>query len=153
MEEPFSTACRIFTVVHARWTAEPGKLRKTVAKLGHVVWNEEGNACKIYIPARLEHDVLPGVVESLSDYVGAELALTSAETLPWVMTRPETLEFVPADCIALELGKWSTGIGWCEPGRLLDSDQVEAAWRHILSQIGSDKARWQTYSPALPGFG
>lgn len=153
MDEPLSIACKVFTVVHARWVAEPGKLRKTVAKIGHVVWNEEGTECSIYIPARLQHEMLPGVVESLSNYVGAELALTSAETLPWVMTRPETLKLVPADCVALELGKWSTGIGWGEQGRLLEHEEVEAAWGHILSQIGEDKARWHTYSPALPGFG
>lgn len=153
MDEAFSIACRIFTVVHARWVAEPGKLRKTVAKLGHVTWNEDGSACRIYIPARLPRDMLPGVVKSLSDYVGAELTLTSAETLPWVMTRPETLDSVPADCGALELEKWSTGIGWCEPGQLLDNEDIEKAWRHITSQIGENKARWQTYSPALPGFG
>jgi hypothetical protein len=153
MDESFSSACRVFTVVHARWVAEQGKLRKTVAKIGHVVWNEDGTECSIYIPARLQHETLPGVVESLSDYVGAELVLTSAETLPWVMTRPETLKLAPSDCVALELGKWSTGIGWGEPGRLLESDEVETAWRHILSQIGEDKARWHTYSPALPGFG
>lgn len=57
--------------------------------------------------------------------MGAELVLTSAETLPWVMTRPETLKLVPSDCVALELGKWSTEIGWGEPGRLLESDEVD----------------------------
>lgn len=40
--------------------------------------NEDGSECSIYIPARLQHEMLPGVVESLSDYVGAELVLTSA---------------------------------------------------------------------------
>lgn len=77
----------------------------------------------------------------------------SAETLPFVTTRPETLDLVPPGYVAIELSKWNTGIGWYEPGRILTADEVENAWRRILDQLGTDKARWHTYSPELPGFG
>jgi DNA polymerase V len=73
-------------VVHARWVAEHGKLRKTVAKIWHVVvWNEDGSECSIYIPARLQHQMLPGVVESLSEaavrrHVGVPVCVGVART-------------------------------------------------------------------------
>jgi hypothetical protein len=153
MDGFMSLGCKTFTVVHARWAAGAGKLRKTVAGIGHVVWDEDGSACRIYIPARLQHDVLASVVESLSDYVGAALEFTSAETLALIMTRPETLESVPSDCIAVELSKWNTGIGWYDEGRLLREDEVEVAWQHIIDQIGSDRVRWHTYAPEVVGFG
>lgn len=153
MDRSISLACKAFTVVHARWAATPGKLRKTVAGIGHVVWDEDGRACRIYIPARLEMAVAPSVVESLSDYVGESLVFTSAGTLALVMTRPETLELVPAGFVALELSKWSTGIGWYESGRVLEEGEVEGAWQRIIDQIGVGKARWHTFDPEMPGFG
>ncbi|WP_207597732.1 hypothetical protein [Arthrobacter sp. D5-1] len=51
------------------------------------------------------------------------------------------------------MSKWNTGIGWYETGRILTADEVENAWQRILDQLGTDKARWHTYSPELPGFG
>lgn len=153
MDEFASLGCKTLTVVHARWAAAPGKLRKTVAGIGHVVWSEDGLECMIYIPARLQHDMLPSVIESLSEYVGALLEFTSAETVALIQTRPQTLESVPSDCVALELSKWTTGIGWYQAGRLLTEDEVNAAWQHIIVQIGSDKVRWHTYAPETIGFG
>jgi hypothetical protein len=69
------------------------------------------------------------------------------------MARPETLELVPESCVALQLSKWNTGIGWFGPGRILEENEVEIAWQNIIDQIGQNKARWHTYDPALPGFG
>ena len=153
MDGSISLACKTFTVVHARWVARPGKLRKTVKGIGHVVWDQEGNTCQIYIPGRLEAELAPSVVDSLSKYVGEPLTYVAAETLALVMTRPETLESVPPGFVAIELSKWNTGVGWYEPNRILAPKEVETAWQRILDHLGEDKARWHTYSPALPGFG
>lgn len=130
-----------------------GKLRKAVRGIGHVLWDQDGSTCRIYIPARLEPEHTPSVIDSLSEYVGEPLSYTSAETLALVMTRPETLVLVPPGFVAIELSKWNTGIGWYEPNRILTSEEVENAWQQILDQLGTDKARWHTYSPELPGFG
>ncbi|MFK0004974.1 hypothetical protein [Paenarthrobacter sp. NPDC090522] len=105
------------------------------------------------MPYRLEAEQAPLVVESLSEYVGEPLTYTSAETLALVKTRPETLDLVPPGFVAIEVSKWNTGIGWFEPNRILTSDEVENAWQQIVDLIGTDKARWHTYSPDLPGFG
>lgn len=140
-------------MIHARWASTPGKLRKTISGIGHVVWNDAGSECQIYIPGRAELSDAPGIVQSLSDYVGETLVFISAETLALVMTRPETLETVPPDCVAVQVSKWNTGIGWFEAGRILDEEEVETAWNRIMEHIGSDKARWHTYAPEITGYG
>jgi len=124
-----------------------------VGGIGHVVWDQDGSTCRIYIPARLQAEIAPSVVDSLSEYVGEPLTFTSAETLALVMTRPETLHLVPPGFVAVELSKWNTGIGWYEPDRLLDEDEVEIAWQRIIDQLGGEIARWHTCNPELPGFG
>jgi hypothetical protein len=89
----------------------------------------------------------------LTKYVYPILEFTSAETVALIMTRPETLELVPSDCVALELSKWNTGIGWYEADRLLTEDEVKAAGQLIIGRIGPDKLRWHTYAPKEIGFG
>lgn len=145
--------CKALTVIYAQWTGDPGKLRLTIARMGHVRWDDAGLTCRIYVPALLQEDVLDSVVESLSEYVGAQLERTRAETMAYIQTRPYSLEFTPADCTAVELSKWVTGIGWYEPGRLMSEAELETAWWHIISQVGPDRIRWHNYDPRLIGFG
>ena len=146
-------ACKVMTVVHARCTDRQGKPRRTVDGIGWVRWDADGRSCRIYIPARLEESHLDGVVQDFADYVGAPLERTAAETLPFVMTRRESLAAVPVGCCPVQLSKWNTGIGKFTPGHLMAQEEIEETWWAIVAAVGPSAARWQTFSRDLYGFG
>lgn len=153
MEGTIQLACKVMTVLHACWVDQQGKQRRTVDGMGWVRWEADGRACRIYLPTRLIESDLDGVIEDLSEYVGAPLERTSAETLPFVSTRTPTLRKVPDGCCPVQLSKWNTGIGKFRPGHLMDESEVEDAWWAIIAAIGPSAARWQTYGRQLYGSG
>jgi hypothetical protein len=153
MEGWMKLACKVMTVVHAGWIDQQGKPRRTVDGIGWVRWDADGRSCRIYIPARLEENHLDDVVEDFADYVGAPLERTAAETLPFLMTRPESLAAVPVGCCPVQLSKWNTGVGKFTSGHLMAQEEVEETWWAIIAAIGPSAARWHTYSRDLYGFG
>lgn len=140
------------TVIQVRWVDAHGMYRKTIPRLAKVRWDDEVSA-RLYLPACERDEALDWWVAQLSDYTGAPLERTSADTLVFMRTRPEALRSIPVGCIPVELGRWDTRIGQLAAGRLLTEPEIETVWWSILSLIGPSAAWWQDYSSRLYGFG